>query len=113
MLHDTLQKLKAFQNHGGVFFREYQVCQANLEVRETLEIKELLENQGEMVKMEPVDPKGTLANQVHKECREDKVEMVWLGLLVQLVPWWKEKRFQGLLDNQVWMVLQDLLERQV
>jgi len=92
---------------------EYQVCQANLEVRETLEIKELLENQGEMVKMEPVDPKGTLANQVHKECREDKVEMACLDLLVQLVPWWKEKRFQGLLDNQVWMVLQDLLERQV
>jgi hypothetical protein len=92
---------------------EYQVCQANLEVRETLEIRELLENQAEMVKMEPVDPKGTLANQVHKECREDKAEMVCLGLLVQLVPWWKEKRFQGLLDNQVWMVLQDLLERQV
>lgn len=92
---------------------EYQVCQANLEVRETLEIRELLENQAEMVKMEPVDPKVTSANQVHKECREDKVEMVCLGLLVQLVPWWKEKRFQDLLDSQVWMVLQDLLERQV
>jgi len=92
---------------------EYQVCQAHLEVRETLEIKELLENQAKMVKMDSVDPKETLANQVHKECREDREEMAWVDLLVQLVPWWKEKRFQGLLDNQVWMELQELLVRQV
>ena len=43
--------------------------------------------------MEPVDPKGTLANQVHKECREDKVEMVQQVSLDLQVPWWKVKRF--------------------
>jgi len=90
---------------------EYQVCQANLEVREDLEIKELLESLAEKVKMDSVDPKVTLANQVHKDWQEDKVEMECLALLVQLVPWWKEKRFQGLLDNQVWMGLLDLQER--
>lgn len=92
---------------------EYQVCQAHLEVREILEIKDPLESLAEVVKMDFVDPKAILANQVHKDCKEDKVEMEWLALLVQLVPWWKEKRFQGLLDSQVWMGLLDLQERQV
>jgi len=80
---------------------EYQACQANLEVRETLEIKELLENQVEMAKMDFVDPKVIQVNQVLKDCQEDKVEMECLDLLVHLVLWWKEKKFQDLLDNQV------------
>ena len=66
---------------------EYQVCQAHLEKRETLEIKDPLESLGEVVKMDSVDPKATLVNQVLKDYKGDKVEMEWLALLVQLVPW--------------------------
>jgi len=39
------------------------------------------------VKMDSVDPKATLVNQVLKDWQVDKVEMEWLVLLVQLVPW--------------------------
>jgi len=66
---------------------EYQACQANLVVKEIPETKVLLENLVEMVKMDFVDLRVTQVNQVHKVCQEDKVEMEWLDLLVQLVPW--------------------------
>jgi len=66
---------------------EYQACQANLVVKEISETKALLENLVEMAKMDFVDLKVTQVNQVHKVCQEDKVEMEWLDLLAQLVPW--------------------------
>ena len=95
-----------------IFLREYQACQANLVVKEISETKALLENLVEMAKMDFVDLKVTQVNQVHKVCQEDKVEMEWLDLLVQLVLWSKVKKFQVLLDNQALMGHLDPQERQ-
>ena len=75
------------------FYREYLACLEKWESKGNLEIRELSENQAEMDKMEPVDPKETLVNLVLKVCQEDRVEMVQLVSLDLQVPWWKVKRF--------------------